>query len=69
MSAPNMESVEFEGKTYLAWEGKIKEGDLVWNPISDAIMEIDSEDDIHYANENYYLATEVQLTRSPWKRS
>ena len=54
------EIISFEGKTYLTWVGrKIKEGDLAWNPISEAIIEIDSEDDIHYVNSNYCLVAAV----------
>ena len=58
--AQEEETVEYEGKTYVLSARKIEEGDTVWNPVSDAIMEIDSEDDIYYVNDTYIHATEVE---------
>ena len=34
--------------------GKIKCGDYAYNPFSDCVMLIDTEDDLPYVNENYY---------------
>ena len=34
--------------------GKIKIGDYAYNPISDCVMLIDTEDDLPYVNDNYY---------------
>jgi hypothetical protein len=34
--------------------GKIKFGDYAYNPFSDCVMLIDTEDDLPYVNENYY---------------
>jgi hypothetical protein len=34
--------------------GKIKCGDYAYNPFSDCVMLIDTEDDLPYVNDNYY---------------
>ncbi len=49
-----MDSVTVEGITYQLSDKHIKVGDSVYNPLSDVIMTVDSEDDIHYVNDNYY---------------
>lgn len=47
-----------------AFSEEIKSGDFVYNPLSNVVIPMDDEDDLEYANDNYFkvLPQDLQLS-------